>query len=58
MKDLFERIWVEILKTFFKHYHREPNEEELKELRTYAIVGTGFVLAVKEIKDEKSDSNL
>lgn len=53
MKDLFERIWVEMLKVFFKHYHREPTEEEIKELRTYAIAGTGLVLAVKEIKENE-----
>lgn len=50
MKDLFERMWKEILKTFFLHYQRKPNEEELKALRIYAIAGTGLVLAVKEIK--------
>jgi hypothetical protein len=50
MKDLFENIWKEILKTFFLHYQRKPNEEELKVLRTYAIAGTGLVLAVKEIR--------
>ena len=53
MKDLFERIWVKILKTFFKHYHREPTEEEIKVLRSYAIAGTGLVLAVKEIKENE-----
>ena len=53
MKDLFERIWVEVLKTFFKHYHREPTEEEVKVLRSYAIAGTGMVLAVKEIKENE-----
>lgn len=50
MKDLFENMWKEILKTFFLHYQRKPNEEELKMLRIYAIAGTGLVLAVKEIK--------
>jgi hypothetical protein len=56
MKDLFENIWKEILKTFFLHYQRKPNEEELKVLRTYAIAGTGLVLAVKEIRaNEKTD---
>ena len=54
MKDLFENIWKEILKTFFLHYQRKPNEEELKVLRTYAIAGTGLVLAVKEIKENEN----
>ena len=57
MKDLFERIWVEMLKTFFKHYHREPTEEETKALRTYAIAGTGLVLAVKEIKANEDNNH-
>ena len=57
MKELFERMWVEMLKVFFKHYHREPTEEEAKALRTYAIAGTGLVLAVKEIKANEDNNH-
>ena len=54
MKDTFESIYADIVKSFERSFGRKPDESEKKAIRQIAITGTAFIMAAAETRQEAS----